>query len=69
MDRIIYLANKAEIDKLINNPKVNPIYIDYFIKHSVGGIFSVIKSWLDNDLKESPKEIVNIINEINHYLP
>ncbi len=68
MNRIIYLANQAEIDKLINSPKVNPIYIDYFIKYSVGGIFSVIKSWLDNDLKESPQEIVNIINEINHYI-
>ena len=66
INRIIYLATKAEIDKLINNPKVDDIFKDYFIKYSVGGVLAVIQSWLENDLKESPSEIVNIINGINH---
>ena len=57
---LIYLANKAEIDKLIANQYVNQTFIDYFIKYSVGGVLAVIQSWLENDLKESPKEIVDI---------
>ncbi|MDV4152069.1 TetR-like C-terminal domain-containing protein [Clostridium sp. AL.422] len=69
INRIIYLANKAEIDKLIDNPKVDQVFIDYFIKYSVGGVLAVIQSWLENDLKESPKEIVDIINGINHFVP
>ncbi|NFV13192.1 TetR/AcrR family transcriptional regulator [Clostridium sp. FAM 1755] len=64
MDRIIYVANKAEIDKLISSSKVDDVFLDYFIKYSVGGVFSVIQTWLENDLNESPQEIVNIINDI-----
>ncbi|MGO5066078.1 TetR family transcriptional regulator [Clostridium sporogenes] len=64
MDRIMYVANKAEIDKLINSSKVDDVFLDYFIKYSVGGVFSVIQTWLENDLNESPQEIANIINDI-----
>lgn len=64
MDRIIYVANKAEIDKLISSSKVNNVFLEYFIKYSVGGVFSVIQTWLENDLNESPQEITNIINDI-----
>ncbi len=54
MDRIIYIANKSEIDKLISSSKVDDVFLDYFIKYSVGGVFSVIQTWLENDLNESP---------------
>ncbi|ENK1243730.1 TetR/AcrR family transcriptional regulator [Clostridium sporogenes] len=64
MDRIIYVANKAEIDKLISSSKINDVFLEYFIKYSVGGVFSVIQTWLENDLNESPQEITNIINDI-----
>ncbi|HBA03848.1 MAG TPA: TetR family transcriptional regulator, partial [Clostridium sp.] len=49
--------------------KVDDKFLDYFIKYSVGGVVSVVQTWLDNDLKESPKEIVNIINSIISFRP
>ncbi|WP_322459661.1 TetR-like C-terminal domain-containing protein, partial [Clostridium perfringens] len=61
MDRIVYVASRAEIDKLVNNSKVDDVFLDYFIKYSVGGVVSVVQTWLENDLNESPKEIVRII--------
>lgn len=64
MDRIVLLANKAEIDKLVSSSEVDNVFLDYFIKYNVGGVFSVVQTWLENDLKESPIEIVNIINNI-----
>lgn len=64
IDRVIYLANRAEIDKIIANSNVNDIFLDYFIKYSVGGVISVVQSWLENNLKESPEELVNIIKNI-----
>lgn len=65
MDRIIYLANKAEIDKLISSPKIDDVFLDYFIKYSVGGVLAIIKGWLESDLNESPKYIMELINDIN----
>jgi len=69
MDRIIYVASKSKIDKLVRNSKVDDNFLDYFIKYSVGGVVSVVQTWLDNDLKESPKEIVHIINNIISFRP
>lgn len=69
MDRIIYVASKSEIDKLVSISKVDTVFLDYFIKYAVGGVVSVIQSWLKNDLKESPKEIANIINDIISFHP
>lgn len=64
MDRIILIASKANIDKIINSSKVDDVFLDYFIKYTVGGVFSVVQTWLNNDLKESPEEVVAIINNI-----
>lgn len=61
MDRIIYVANKADIDKIIANSNIDNKFLDYFIKYSVGGVIALVQSWLENDLKESPQEIVNLI--------
>lgn len=69
MDRIIILANKADIDKLISSSKVDDVFLDYFIKYNVGGVFSVVQTWLENDLNESPEEIVAIINNIIAFHP
>ncbi|MDZ7543652.1 TetR/AcrR family transcriptional regulator, partial [Clostridium perfringens] len=69
MDRIVYVASRAEIDKLVNNSKVDDVFLDYFIKYSVGGVVSVVQTWLENDLNESPKEIVRIINHIIAFHP
>ena len=69
MDRIILLANIAEIDKLINSSNVDDVFLDYFIKYSVGGVLSVVQTWLENDLNESPEEIVAVINNIYAFHP
>ncbi|WP_343348655.1 TetR/AcrR family transcriptional regulator [Terrisporobacter petrolearius] len=69
MDRIFLLARKAEIDKLISSSKVDDVFLDYFIKYNVGGVFSVVQTWLENDLNESPEEIVTIINNIVAFHP
>ncbi|GAA0777032.1 TetR-like C-terminal domain-containing protein [Clostridium subterminale] len=67
IDRIIYVASKSKIDKLVSSSKVNDMFLDYFIKYSVGGVISVVQAWLENNLNESPKEIVNIINNITSF--
>lgn len=69
IDRILYVANKAQIDKLLSRSKIDNVFLDYFIRYSVGGIISVIQTWLEHDLNESPKEIVQIINDINSFRP
>ncbi len=69
IDRIIYIASKSKIDKLVSSSKVDDMFLDYFIKYSVGGVISVVQAWLENDLNESPKEIVNIINNITSFHP
>ena len=69
MDRIIYVASKSKIDKLVSSSKVDDVFLDYFIKYTVGGVVSVIQTWLENDLNEPPKEIVRIINHIIAFNP
>ncbi len=32
------------------------------MRYSVGGCISIIETWLENDLPESPEELVQIIN-------
>lgn len=69
MDRIIHIANKTEIYMLINSSKFDDVFLDYFIKYNVGGIFALVQSWLENDLNESPQEIVNLINNTSAFHP
>ena len=40
--------------------------MNYFIRYSVGGCISIIQAWLENDMPESPLELVNIINNVNN---
>ncbi|UPA32048.1 TetR family transcriptional regulator C-terminal domain-containing protein [Terrisporobacter glycolicus] len=35
----------------------------------MGAVFSVVQTWLENDLNESPEEIVTIINNIVAFHP
>lgn len=67
LDRILYIANKADIDQLINTSPINKTYLEYFIKYSVGGVFAVVQNWLEKDLAESPSEIIEIIQNINRF--
>lgn len=66
LDRILYIAYKLDIDKLVGNPDLNDVYINYLIKYSIGGIISVIQVWLENDLRESPSDLVNFLNNVAH---
>lgn len=68
LERILSVASKADFEKLCSNSsefiKSN---IDYFIRYSVGGCISIIQAWLENDLPQSPSELVKIINNINAF--
>lgn len=66
IDKILYIASKANLEELFDNyNELEKTHFDYLIRYSVGGILAIIKTWLENNLKESPKEIVEIINNIN----
>lgn len=67
LDRILYIAHKLDIDKFVGNPNLNDVYMDYLIKYSIGGIISVIQVWLENDLRESPSDLVKFLNSIVGY--
>lgn len=68
LERMLSVASKADFEKLCSNSsefiKSN---IDYFIRYSVGGCISIIQAWLENDLPQSPSELVKIINNINTF--
>ena len=52
--------------KLFNNHNlINKTIANYYMRYSVGGGISIIETWLENDLPESPEELVQIINGIN----
>lgn len=69
LERILSVASKADFEKVCSDSndfvKSN---LDYFIRYSVGGCISIIQTWIENDLPESPSEIVMIINSINGVL-
>lgn len=64
LDRILYIAHKLEIDTLIGDLVIDDVYMDYLIKYSIGGILSVIQVWLENDLRESPSDLVNFLTNV-----
>lgn len=66
IDRILYIASKANLKPLFDkSSEFDESHFNYLIRYSVGGILSIIQVWLENNLKESPREIVKIINNIN----
>lgn len=66
IDRILYIASKANLEPLFDkSSEFDESHFNYLIRYSVGGILSIIQVWLENNLKESPREIVKIINNIN----
>lgn len=66
IDRILYIASKANLEPLFDKSnEFDESHFDYLIRYSVGGILAIIQVWLENNLKESPREIVTIINNIN----
>jgi AcrR family transcriptional regulator len=67
LDRILYVANKANLDKIINTPGFTDAYLNYLLKYAIGGIIAVVQTWLENDLVESPRELLAIINNINRF--
>lgn len=70
IDKILDITSKANLKLLLCNlDEFNISNFDYFIRYSVGGVLAIIQFWLENDTLESPKEIVNIINNastLNH---
>lgn len=71
LNRILYIARNANLQQLIDSSthskKFDETRMEYLIKYSVGGTLAVIQNWLENDLIESPKEITEIIDDINKF--
>lgn len=65
LERILSVASMADFEKVCSHSNdFMKSHINYFIRYCVGGCVSIIQSWLENDLPESPIEIVAIINHI-----
>ena len=66
LNRILNIADQIDVMKLFNNHNlINKNIANYYMRYSVGGCISIIETWLENDLPESPEELVQIINGIN----
>lgn len=66
LDKLIFIANKANLEHIYNyTGKLDNTYTDYYIKYVVGGCVAIIQSWLENDMPQSPQEIVKIINTVS----
>lgn len=67
LDRILSVASMADFEKICcNSNEFIKSNMNYFIRYSVGGCISIIQAWLENDMPESPLELVNIINNVNN---
>ena len=66
LNRILNIADQIDVMKLFNNNNlINKTIANYYMRYSVGGCISIIETWLENDLPESPEDLVQIINGIN----
>lgn len=63
LDKLIVIANKANLEQI--SEEFSKSYSNYYIRYIVGGCIAIIQTWLENDLPESPSEIVKIINSVN----
>lgn len=66
LSRILVIASQIDIRKIFDNSSlIDDTLANYYMRYSVGGCLSIIETWLENDLPESPEELVLIINSIN----
>lgn len=66
LDKLILIASKADLEYIYSSSDgLNKNYYNYYIRYIVGGCIAIIETWLQNDLPESPSEIVKIINSVN----
>lgn len=66
LDKLIYISNQADLDQLYTlSNKLDKSYSNYYIKYVIGGCIAIIQTWLENDLPESPKEVVEIITSVS----
>ena len=66
LDKLIFIANKADLEHIYSvSDEINKSYSNYYIRYIVGGCIAIIQTWLENDLPESPKEVVKIINSVS----
>lgn len=63
LNKIFAIATKIDAKSMINEN--NNIYADYIIKYAIGGVIAIVKNWLENDLKEEPEIILDIINKVS----
>lgn len=65
LKRIFYIANQDNINRMrVNISEKNSDYIDYLTRFAVNGTIGIVESWLQNDLKQSPRELAELIHNI-----
>lgn len=70
LNRILDIAKEIDVMTLFNDKNIiNKEIANYYMRYSIGGCLSIIETWLENDLPQSPKELVKIINDINRLTP
>ena len=66
LDKLIFIASKANLDHIYAaSDNFDKSYYNYYIRYIIGGCISIIETWLENDLPESPSEVVKIINSVS----
>ncbi|GIP46306.1 TetR family transcriptional regulator [Paenibacillus sp. J45TS6] len=63
LDKLISIANKADLEQV--SEEFSKSYSNYYVRYIVGGCIAIVQTWLENDLPESPAEIVTIINSVS----
>lgn len=63
LDKLIVIASKADLEQI--SEEFSKSYSHYYMRYIVCGCIAIVQTWLENDLPESPSEIVKIINSVN----
>lgn len=66
LQRILYILTQQDIIQgQANLGDISPTYLNYLTRFAVNGAVGVIQAWLENDLKEDPSEIAQIVTDIS----
>ncbi|WIV19398.1 TetR/AcrR family transcriptional regulator [Paenibacillus polygoni] len=63
LDKLIVIASKADLEQI--SEEFSKSYSHYYMRYIVCGCIAIVQTWLENDLPESPSEIVKIINSVS----
>lgn len=65
LNRVLYLLDCHDIISIDSNFMcLDEKHLNYMMRFAITGSIGVIKAWLESDLKESPREIAHIVDDI-----